>query len=155
MRLGVVGVGIVGGALVSWLKKETDHEVLCLDPARGHLDSVSSAEALFVCVPAPTIGYHQDLSIIESVIQECGRITQRVFIRSSVIPGTADQLAEKYGLRIYSMPEFLTERIANDDFYCHGVLCGSRPGDSQHDFLSRVFTCKKDIAVMSNVEVEL
>ena len=42
--------------------------------------------------------------------------SQQFLIKSTVLPGTCRKMSEKYGIKVSSNPEFLTERRAKWDF---------------------------------------
>jgi UDP-glucose 6-dehydrogenase len=157
MRIGIAGVGVIGGALERWLKEYTEHKIKLYDPPIGKTDSLLDCEAVFICVPVPTVGRAQDTSILEEVLKtECDP-GQRVFIRSTVLPGTSDRLGAKHGLKVFSMPEFLTERIPDEDFVRQDIICGADLNHrlEQHVFLTNVFAGQKDIKLLTNTEAEL
>ena len=157
MILGIAGVGTIGGALRSWLLKHTQHQVLCYDPRLGYTDAISQAEALFICVPVPTVNGGQDLSYVDDVLTRHSHQGQKIFIRSTVLPGTSDRLATGWDRSIYSMPEFLTARKALQDVERQDIICGAHPNQhaAQYAFLSRIFGNHKSFSIMSNVECEL
>lgn len=79
-----------------------------------------------------------------------------VFIRSSVLPGACDKLSVEYNCNVVPMPEFLTERNAQEDMITMPVLCGE--GNGKHDVrsvLNEVFEGKKKLMLMKNREAEL
>ena len=53
-KIGVVGVGVLGGAVKSYFK-ERGHRVFCYDrfKAIGSIVWVNSADIIFICVPTP------------------------------------------------------------------------------------------------------
>jgi UDPglucose 6-dehydrogenase len=159
MRIGVAGLGVVGGTLFRWLRQHTQHDVCGEDPAAGFsmTESESPLDALFVCVPVPTNGgLVQDLTHVHQVIRDFGA-SARIFVRSSVLPGTCDSLASMHGREVFAMPEFLTERTAAGDFDVQGLICGAPEGrhTEQYAFLKSVFDGRKDLTLMTNVEAEL
>lgn len=166
MKIGVVGVGVVGGALASYLTKH-DHAVTLDDPPRGILGDCSDVEALFICVPVETIQDKkgrsiQDFSILKAVLKKYEKPMREkqtpIFIRSTVLPKTCDNLGKYTKLRIHSMPEFLTERNADETFCEHEILCGvsEDPNDllEMDDLLGKIFP-DKAIHLVSNREAEL
>lgn len=161
MRVGIAGIGVVGGALARWFKRHTSHQLALYDPGKGRMDDLHDTDALFICVPVPTVDREQDLSIVEKILQDFGFPRLRIFIRSSVLPGTCDRLAEKYGLQVYAMPEFLTERFADRDQDDLDILCGATDRTDQHVFLNKLFDSGLDLhppksfTIMSNIEAEL
>lgn len=161
LRIGIAGVGVIGGALYRWLKKNTSHEVLREDPGLGfsELDPIlMPLDVLFVCVPVPTVGTHlqQDLCGVREVIRKFGK-GAKIFIRSTVLPQTCDQLSRMHDADVYSMPEFLTERSSDEDFAIQNIVAGAREDDRsrQYTLLKQIFPGSKDILLMTNVEAEL
>lgn len=113
-RVGVVGCGVVGGALIDYLEKRTCHKILAVDPAKGYEDDLSQAEVVFICVPVPTKNFDQDLSILHGAIESVPE-GRPIIIRSTILPGTCRQLAKKYHRSFSHIPEFLTARRAYED----------------------------------------
>lgn len=160
MRLGVIGAGgTVGGTLANYLTAR-NHEVFCLDPDKGFKDDLSQCEAVFVCVPVPTnTEWKQDLRILKQVLKDHQKMYNVPFyIRSTVLPKTCDHLHKIFRMRIYAMPEFLTERTKQESFLQQGIICGAEPDpiaiDNQELFLDKIFP-EKEIMVVSNREAEL
>lgn len=146
MRLGIIGVGVVGGVLKRYFEEHCpQHEVKCLDPAKGMTDNLEGCEAIFVSVPVPAAGIGQDLKQLESAVFTAKKFTRNVFIRSTVLPGTNDRLGT------FSMPEFLTERSAYEDFKKLPIVVGY---GHQHTEIEIIFP-DHGIIVMSNAEAEL
>lgn len=153
MRLGVVGAGIVGGALIRWLRK-MNHDVKVYDGPKNINDSFDGVEAVFLCLPVPTLPSRtQDLSLIKETIMRYKSLDVPFFIKSTVLPGTSDQLARLTRKTVVAMPEFLTERYADRDFESHDVLCGV-PSNFEKRIVQEIFLGKKVIFV-SNTEAEI
>jgi UDPglucose 6-dehydrogenase len=124
MNIGIVGYGVVGGALSRWLEKFTLHVVLVYDPVKNKLDSLNNCDLCFFCLPAPTLASGKvDTSIIESCFNLISPNTI-IYLRSTLQPGTCDQLAKKYNRKIYHCPEFLTERFADEEMDRLPVIVG-------------------------------
>ncbi len=127
MRIGIYGLGVVGGALANYLKSRK-HDVKKKDPELGLNDSlVPTPDAVFICVPIPTKGFNQDLSIVETILDEWRGSEIPIFLRSTALPGTADGLSAKYNCNVVSCPEFLTERHAESDMARLPILYGHHP----------------------------
>ncbi|MFA6604142.1 MAG: hypothetical protein WCT10_04920 [Patescibacteria group bacterium] len=118
-KIGVIGVGWVGGA-VSRYFQGAGHEVLLYDPPKGHADIgvLAAADAIFVCVPTPFDPQHGgyiSAYIDEAVAKIPGSKT--VIIKSTVVPGTTASLQERFPQhRFMFNPEFLREKTATEDF---------------------------------------
>jgi len=125
MRICIVGNGVVGGAFRRWLIAHTRHEITIYDPPQGWTEFDEDADAYFISVPVPTKGLKQDTSILVDVISNIhDHSDAKVFVRSTVVPGTCDDLMQRYNIDIHAMPEFLTERMADDDFTRQPMLVG-------------------------------
>ena len=144
MILGIVGAGVVGGTLIKWFKEHTNHELRIYDPYKGFKDSLIGCEAIFISVPVPASESGQDQTILKNSVAYAQQYTDKVFIRSTVLPGTNDEL------KTISMPEFLTARRAYDDMCKYPILSGR----CDKSLLERIFP-NKQIIMMSNTEAEL
>jgi UDPglucose 6-dehydrogenase len=126
-KVGIMGLGMVGGALANYFRKNRDYvdgqDIFCFDPGKGMLDAaaLNRADAVFVCVPTPYVtdpadgrlGF--DLSFVRSAI-ETVEGSKIIVIKSTVRPGTTEQLQKEYPRhRFIFNPEFLTEVSADQD----------------------------------------
>jgi len=115
--IAIIGAGVVGGALLRYLRGR-GHDVSVFDPPRGYDDgrALDAPEIAFVCVPTPyTPGRGFDGS---SVIETLDRLpgSKTVVLKSTVLPGTTDELQARHPQhRIMFNPEFLREATAYDD----------------------------------------
>lgn len=126
MKIGIIGNGFVGSAIMHGFILHVDNIMIYdKDPKRSThsmKDLASDADVIFVCVPTPMFESGEcDLSIVESVTEELSQyssINKKVIvIKSTVVPGTAEDLANKYPeMNFVFNPEFLTERKARLDF---------------------------------------
>jgi len=126
MKIGIIGNGFVGSAILhGFILHVSDIMIYDKDPKRSThsmKDLVHNSDVIFVCVPTPMFESGEcDLSIVESVVDELSiyDVIHRkvVVIKSTVVPGTVEYLAEKYlGMNFVFNPEFLTERKARLDF---------------------------------------
>lgn len=118
MIIGIIGNGFVGKS--TNILKNKNVKIFCYDinpnlcnPLGLELNDMKICEVIFVSVPTPM---NKDgsiyLNIVESVINDLQKINYEGFIvvRSTVLPGTCDKL------KVYFMPEFLTERNFINDF---------------------------------------
>lgn len=163
MKLGIIGVGIVGGTLKRWLEKNTSHQVLCKDK-RGLDDDFEGVSSIFIALPVPTHSgdNRQELGDLEGWVEWCAARHGGVpiFIKSTVLPGTCDRLSKQYSAAVYAMPEFLTERTCDLDFDMHPILVGGLyPSGDKLVFqmaalLSETFSGKAIIPV-TNIEAEI
>lgn len=114
-KIGVIGIGMVGGALKKYFETrgfKRGQNLFCFDtdPKKGCADDIRSAEIIFICVPTPSGSDGScDTSIIEGVVKKYARSSKVMVIKSTVIPGTTEMLAKKYNCALIFSPEFLTE----------------------------------------------
>ena len=127
MKIGIVGVGVVGSAIKYGFEK-LGHEVKVHDTRYDTtLKDVLNTEICYICVPTPSD--HDgacDTSIVQQVILELDdhAYSGVVAIKSTVTPGTTASLQDWYtDLDICFVPEFLRERCAEVDFTEKHYLC--------------------------------
>lgn len=126
MKIGIIGNGFVGNAILHGFVLHVDDILIYdKDPKKATSsmkDLVDNSEIIFICVPTPMFESGEcDLSIVNSVVEELSQfqnIVQKVIvIKSTVVPGTIENLANKYeNMKFVFNPEFLTERKARLDF---------------------------------------
>jgi len=142
MKVGVIGCGVVGGALAMYLRAFTEAEVLERDPPRGFFGKVATAEIVFICVPADTEeDGRQDLTIVRDCLNylETREFTGSTVIRSTVLPGTTRRLEKEFKkLTISHMPEFLIARQALRDVVTQDIVFGERGHEGLSPALGRV-----------------
>jgi UDPglucose 6-dehydrogenase len=145
MKIGVIGNGFVGKATCILQNKDVDIIVydlnpqLC-DPPGSTINDLKSCDLIFVSVPTPM---NKDgschVEIVESVVKNLrqnniiNEPNNFVVIRSTVIPGTSDNLG------CYFMPEFLTEKDYLKDFKnCKDWLFGLKGTDYDQFFMNKI-----------------
>jgi len=118
-KVGVVGVGMVGGAMQRYFEKKQGLELFLYDKGKGlgSIEDINKAEIVFICVPTPYLkdGKGFDLSFVEETLSWL--IGDKVVvIKSTVLPGTTEMLQKKYPqFKVLMNPEFLTEETADQD----------------------------------------
>lgn len=127
MRIGIVGLGVVGFAVKHGLER-IGHEVLVHDlKLDTTIRDVIDTEVVFVCVPTPQAANGScDTSRVEGVVAELATAGYRglVTIKSTVTPGTTERLTAFHrAMPIAFCPEFLRERAAFVDFVENHDLC--------------------------------
>jgi UDPglucose 6-dehydrogenase len=117
LKIGIVGVGMVGGALKGYFEKKGIKPFLYDNGKNlGSIKDINQADVVFVCVPTP---FNQkdgfDLSFVEQACQDIDG-SKIVVIKSTVLPGTTENFQKKYSNHKFLFnPEFLTEITADQD----------------------------------------
>ncbi len=129
MRIGIMGLGYVGGTMKTVLEKA--HELFCYDPMKDGYKDVNVlkfAEIIFLCVPTPMNGDRsEDLSYVYSACNTIKSLKTNpiVCIKSTVKPGTSRKISSELNLRVCNNPEFLTEKDAlNDMLNSNRIIIG-------------------------------
>lgn len=147
-NIAVVGCGVIGGALIKWIKENTHHNILQIDPPKGLNDDITQADIIFVSIHIPTEDDgSQDLTTLEGILKNCPDVP--IFIRTTLLPGTCNKLSKKLNKDVNFMPEFLTERTAVEDFYRQPMVFSNH-----EDMLKEIFV-GKEYVVMNSLEAEV
>ena len=109
---------MVGGALLKYFET-TEMRPVVYDPPKniGSLEDLNRVNIVFICVPTPFIKERQgfDLSYVEKTVENLTG-EKIVVIKSTVLPGTTEDLQKKYPQHTFLFnPEFLVEERAVAD----------------------------------------
>ncbi len=116
-RIGIIGDGVVGGALRAWFESQRT-PVQSYDPPKGlrSRGAIDAAGIVFICVPTPYeagSGFDHRY-LLDAMASITG--SKLVVVKSTVLPGTTDELQRRYPQhRLMFNPEFLREVSANHD----------------------------------------
>ena len=116
-KIGICGVGMVGGALKRYFEKKSNYELFLYDKkGLGSLEELNKADFIYICLPTPYVpDVGCDTSIIENAIKEI-KGNKTIIIKSTIIVGTTDRLQKEYSQHKFLFnPEFLTEQTADND----------------------------------------
>jgi UDPglucose 6-dehydrogenase len=121
VKIGLIGYGVVGDALLHALKSRgSTDEFIIVDPAKSdrQIQDLADTEMVFVCVPTPTGPVCQDARTLQSVWSDLGKIFYRgiVVLKSTTTPTNTGYLVRAFPkLNTVANPEFLTEANARQD----------------------------------------
>ena len=138
-KIGIIGVGVVGTAMKDGFKGA--HQIFLHDPKLGtNLENVTdNTDFSYIAVPTPSNPKtgECDTSIIESILSKMPD-NHNIVIKSTIIPGTTNQLQEKYpNLKIGCSPEFLRSASSEYDFKNQDILViGTKHNQMAQDILS-------------------
>jgi nucleotide sugar dehydrogenase len=141
MKLGVIGIGAVGSAILKGFK-HVGHEVVGYDIKLPdtEIEDTLDTEINFITVGTPT-GPNQecDLTAVNSVIDQLSKHRYRglIALKSTIEPGTTQRLMKEYpNLNLCFVPEFLRERCAYEDFvYNNNILVVGTDSDENYDLI--------------------
>lgn len=146
MKIGLIGIGIVGGATKQVLQKA--HEIFPYDKykepfnSEKHVNDLAEfAEVVFICVPTPMkpsgeIDYsaiHNSLNLLDEKTKEKARNQNEivVVIRSTAVSGSTDNFAKQYPFQFSFNPEFLREKHALEDMESQSrVIIGANSAET-------------------------
>lgn len=119
-KIGIIGLGYVGGAVRHWFEAQKEHPSLFFyDKYKnvGSMDEVNNADLIFVAVPTPFKNNKEyDGSIVAESIAGI-KDGKTIVIKSTVLPGTTEELQKKHPKKkVLFSPEFLRAKTAVEDF---------------------------------------
>jgi UDPglucose 6-dehydrogenase len=117
MKIGIIGVGMVGGAVARYFES-IGRTPFLYDKynGKGSLEEVNEADVIFIAVPTP---YKKrggfDLSAVKESFEGI-KGKKIIVIKSTVWPGTTEQFQKKYPQhKVLFNPEFLSEATVDED----------------------------------------
>jgi UDPglucose 6-dehydrogenase len=131
-KIGIIGLGFVGSAMMKSFTISGCHIQAAYDKYKnggiGSIENLLECDIIFSALP--TIYREQiqqyDKQPLEETLDflKTNNFTGIFVCKSTIEPGTSNDLAMKYGIKIIHNPEFLTARTAFDDFHnqTHVVL---------------------------------
>ncbi|MBD5401248.1 hypothetical protein HDR58_00390 [bacterium] len=148
-NVGVIGCGIIGNALISWIEENNPKcNILRVDPPKNLNDNIDNADIIFISIHIPTESDGtQNLNTLINIIKNAPNVP--IYIRTTILPGTSNYLSETTGKKVYFMPEFLTERTAIEDFKKQPMVF-----TGAIDLLEQIFPNKK-YTIMTSLEAEI
>lgn len=132
MDIGIVGYGVVGRALARLFHRCDAHRVHIYDKyiqeqsSERHLAALDQSDIVFIAVPTPyDVEQHTcDVSIVAEIV---GTISAPMCIKSTVPPGTTDDLICSSGKSIAVSPEYVGESLGHpwpEVYDCGFVIFG-------------------------------
>ena len=118
IKIGIVGIGFVGGAIKYSMDHSYDLVLVDSDPSRSthSFDDLFKCRGIFVCVPSPQSEDGKcDTSILEGVLEKLKDYTGVIISKTTAPPDVYERLNQIYPNLIHA-PEFLTAANANLDY---------------------------------------
>lgn len=149
----IYGLGWVGRAM-----RDLFPDSLIHDPEQGYI-SKDVCDVAFVCVPTPNVGKGiLNTEIVQDVVSQSKE--DLIIIRSTVMPGTCDMLAEAYEKNIVFQPEYLGETTAHpllDQAERPFIVLGGKPANRRKaiELYQSVYNANISIRQTSLLEAEV
>jgi nucleotide sugar dehydrogenase len=167
-KIGIIGLGFVGSAMKQSFILSGCHIHAAYDKYKN--GGVGTRESLLECdiifSALPTI-YREsiqqyDKQPLEETLQflKDNQFTGIFICKSTVEPGTSNDLAVKYGIKIIHNPEFLTARTAFEDFHNQSHIVLGATSLVQSDDMEKVvnfykfYYNKPEISISTSEESE-
>lgn len=159
MKIGIIGLGMVGGAVFAGSQKcESISTYDVVQSLTTNWDMAWQTDLCFICVPTPTIGGRQDFA---AIIDACERLRGMsvegykgvVVIKSTVLPGTMQYLCERFPqLKFVHNPEFLCERTAKSDYLGQTTVLASGNMEDMRVFRRYCHLCLPELRTIQYSE---
>ncbi len=123
MKIGIIGIGVVGNAVYKSLQNLLLNNLSIYDKYKnlGSMDSIYQTDIVFLCLPTPYtfISKSYDKSAIYEICNDLDKNNYKglIVIKSTIEPTTTESLASlHHNLSFCHNPEFLTANTAYEDF---------------------------------------
>lgn len=144
MKIGVIGLGVVGSAVAKGFSF-LGHSIFSYDKKNSNqtIQDVLTSDCIFVCVPTNELPDGScDLTEVHATLENLqdNQYAGTIIIKSTVSPGTTEQLITKYkNTNICFVPEFLRQDYADIDFMSNqNVLIIGTHSDEVYKFVENV-----------------
>ncbi len=160
MKIGIVGLGVVGKAYYNGLKK-IGYKVIKHDKKlKSRIQDLIETKVTFICVSTPSKKNGEcDVSQIHNVLEELSVLNYKgiAVISSTLIPGSTDKFIKKFkNLKIVNVPELLRERFAKKDFINPKVIVIGSKNNKTFKVIFNIYRkLTKNIIMMKPYEAEL
>lgn len=167
-KIGIIGLGFVGSAMMQSFKMNGCNIHSTYDKFKdggiGSIDSLLECNIIFSALP--TIYKESIQEYDKQPLEETLNFLKKnnykgIFIcKSTVEPGTSNDLANKYNIKIIHNPEFLTARTAFEDFHNQShIVLGSTTLINNNDLekvieFYKLYYPKAEISLSSSEESE-
>lgn len=146
-RIGIAGLGVVGGALEQALTDAGLPPTALYDPWKAYdvIAPMKECSLIFICVGTPENGGELDRIAVWEVVSALSRLPVKdgtlIAVRSTVPPGTSKELTKVFPwLEFASTPEFLVQDNAHESMINPSrIVVGANTNDA-HRRLAWVLT---------------
>lgn len=118
MKIGIIGAGYVGSAIINAYSKLYDLIIVDTDITRSKNEfyEIFNTAAIFVCVPSPAnLDGSCNSSILENVLSKLKSYKNIIICKTTALPNVYEKLSQDFDNLIY-VPEFLTAQNHLSDY---------------------------------------
>jgi UDPglucose 6-dehydrogenase len=151
IKIGLIGVGFVGNALLKSFRKKNIH-ITAYDKYKKNVDLNTFKECLdtdilFLCLPT-LFDYKLDMYDMKALSEVCDELNNikypnLVVIKSTITPHTTEAFCQQYpNIQFCHNPEFLKAKSAFEDFHNQDhIILGRSPhcDDDQYNLLNNFY----------------
>lgn len=164
VKIGICGVGFVGGAMVKSFELKglvLDHDLFAYDKYKdggiGNFNDLLKTDILFLCLPTPYSDKKRSYQL-DPIIETVSKLVDSgyqgaVVIKSTVEPGTTEELVANFPLSYVHNPEFLTARTAFEDFHNQGHIVLGTASNCPLDILNRTMNFYQSLYPQAEISV--
>jgi UDPglucose 6-dehydrogenase len=142
MKIGVIGLGVVGSTIAKAL--QSDHKIVGydIDPkkSKNSVEEVIKSDVIFLALPTPLKNGRLDSELVMKYLKKLEKVkfSGLVVIKSTLPVGFMEK-ARKLNLRIGYSPEFLHAKTALRDFISPEFILFSGSSFEDYKEFSRIF----------------
>ena len=158
-KIGIVGLGFVGGALMKSFKEKKIY-VIGYDKYKnngiGDIKETLNTDICFLCLPTIFGGNGYDLSSFVELLgyYDSNKYNGVIVIKSTLAPNTCNKFIKKYmNLTIVHNPEFLSAKTAYHDFHNQKHIVIGGDNEVILNFYKKNYP-QAEISVMTPIESE-
>lgn len=150
MRIGVVGMGVIGKSLYKGMSSVYEVRGYDINPSLSvdGLDDVVSSDFVFLCLPTPSgDSGAADTSFVHEAVRNITGLQsykdlpkKPIFVLRSTVPvGTTSMLARDHSIDIVHCPEFISQRSAEIDFITSTRVVLGSDNDESSEAVAKIF----------------
>jgi len=136
LNIGIVGYGVVGQATRKLLKEE--HFIRISDPDKGYEEDISQSDIIFICINEKNKNMNNLTILIDELVAKNKKCL--FVIRTTVIPGTTDQMIKRHKREFTFMPEFLREWDTESDKISPDKIVIGTESEKTYQLLKSLFS---------------
>ena len=166
MKIGIVGIGIVGSAIYKdFINKKINVQIYDKYKKLGDINNTLDCEIIFLCLPTPycdILKSYDKKSIYEICnFYKVNQYNGLLVLKSTVEPLVTKYIYENYKINILHSPEFISAKTAYEDIKNQSHIVIGKPPNFKIELLNKLINFNKrnypkaDISIIDCTESEL